>query len=427
MKLPIPADWDGESWCRWSVCWPESEGWEGILRGFLTLPQRGWTWDERTGSILAVQEIGREITAANLPLNGVFMACNDTELTTAFNDIALALRYLADRQYAKPCCGGDSTSISVTAGYAGTVTQPVGGNVIPIYGDSPPRELLPDTTFPEGFESAEEWSLHKCSVANMIFDGVLYTCAFLASLTITNITGLAVLIGAGIAGILVFPPAGIAIMVGAVLAIGGFLGMFLSIRLELIERRDEFICIMYEAESVAVAISLIADLLDVVILAVPVGGLVAAAIKTILLLLFNDNALNQLFDSTADYLYPDADCAGCFECDPVERVWVKSDHIDFVGTEVTLVGVRVTASNNVPAENGAYYTGFNDENVCPFYATNIVTTGTGGLGKYQNCDGDIIYPVSWDEIIGIPILAISYDGSETPATIAADVEPAACP
>ena len=402
MKLPIPQDWDGESWCRWSVCWPESESWEGLLRGFLSLPQRGWTWDQRTGSILAVQETGREITDLNLPLNGVFMACNDTELTTAFNDIALALRYLADRQFAKPCCGAE-VSLSVTAGYAGQVTQPIGGNVIPIYGDSPPAVLPPEATFPEGFADVEEWNLHKCSVANMIFDGVMYTLGFLAGLDGVSITTLALLIGAGIAGILVVPPAGIAIMVGAVAALFGFMAMFLDIRNLMLEQRDDFICWMYEAESVSVLISIIADALDFIILAVGASGPIAAALKTVLLLLFNADTLNKLFDSTADYLYPGADCSGCAGCgECVDRL--DADY-------------NVIATLNVP---NAWFT-VSSHSEGPFHSVYLQVNSGSVEARFQNLVGWTLTGVSNNFEIGQDSVGSIHEGDDFAAFAAAAV------
>lgn len=310
----IPSDWTGE-YCRYAVCWPNSEQWLAVLRGVLTLPGRGRFWDEHTGSILEAQSVIRETFDNNLHLAEVLMSCNDVELIAAFSDIATAIRYAADRDFAKPTCCDDGSTVGGNGGLAGSATQPVGGTVVPIYGIQPPATLPPGAFFPPGFESATEWDQHKCSIANLIFDGVMYTLNFLSSLTITNVSALAGLIGAGIAGILVFPPVAIAIMAGAVLALLGFLGMFLEIRNEMITKRDEFICAMYEAESVEGAISVLADLMDVVIALVTTVTPLAAAIKTVLLLLFNGDALNQLFDVTADYAYPGAECSACVECE----------------------------------------------------------------------------------------------------------------
>lgn len=307
MKFPIPTDWDGESWCRWAVCWPDSEEWEGLLRGFLTLPQRGRTWDETTGSILDTQEIGREITALNLPLNGVIMSCNDVEMIAAFNSIASAIRYAADRDFAKGCCDGGI----VGSGIVGVVIQPVGGNEVPIYGTQPPAELPEGETFPEGFGSVEEWDTHKCSVANVIMDGVLSTLQGLATLNLLNVNVLGVLVLAAVSGFLVFPPAAIPVMVGALIALAASQALLISARAYLVDNREEWVCILYGAGSVSQVISLLADAIDTLLAFIGTTGPIGAAIKLVLMLLFNGDALNQLFDKNADYQYPDADCGGC--------------------------------------------------------------------------------------------------------------------
>jgi hypothetical protein len=314
MKFPIPSDWDGESWCRWAVCWPESEQWEGLLRGLLTLPQRGRTWDEKTGVITDIQEVGREISAFNLPLNGVIMACNDTEMIAAFNAIASAIRYAADKDFSKACCEGGFGQ----SGIVGVVIQPVGGNEIPIYGTQPTAELPDGATFPQGFEDVGEWNTHKCSVANVIFDGVISTLQGLATLNLLNVNVLGVLALAAISGFLAFPPAAIPVMVGALIALVASQALLIAAKNYLIENRDEWVCMLYEAESVNQLIGILADAMDTLLAFIGTSGPVGAAIKLVLMLLFNGDALNQLFDSNADYQYPDADCSGC------EPGWVFS-------------------------------------------------------------------------------------------------------
>lgn len=61
MKIPIPTDWDNETWELKLVCWPKSNQWQGIFNGILSIPVRGRFWDERTGTITDAQNIGREI------------------------------------------------------------------------------------------------------------------------------------------------------------------------------------------------------------------------------------------------------------------------------------------------------------------------------------------------------------------------------
>lgn len=77
MRNPIPQDWDGESWKRYCVCWPDSELWTGLLLGFLSYCTRGRSWHENTGSIKDAQAIGWQIWENNYPLEEVFMSCTE--------------------------------------------------------------------------------------------------------------------------------------------------------------------------------------------------------------------------------------------------------------------------------------------------------------------------------------------------------------
>lgn len=61
MKVPIPNDWDGESWQCIRVQFPDSIMWTAILTGLLSYLTRGRFWDEKTGSIIDTQAIGWEI------------------------------------------------------------------------------------------------------------------------------------------------------------------------------------------------------------------------------------------------------------------------------------------------------------------------------------------------------------------------------
>ena len=64
-RYPIPTDWDGNDWACVIIEWPNSPQFLGILRGLITTPLRGWFWDEKTGSIIDAQIIGREIEERN--------------------------------------------------------------------------------------------------------------------------------------------------------------------------------------------------------------------------------------------------------------------------------------------------------------------------------------------------------------------------
>lgn len=56
MKMPIPNDWDGVSFCDYVVRWPNSTLWRIILRGVCSNPSIAAFWDERTGDVPEVIE-----------------------------------------------------------------------------------------------------------------------------------------------------------------------------------------------------------------------------------------------------------------------------------------------------------------------------------------------------------------------------------
>jgi hypothetical protein len=64
-RLPIPSDWDGETWRDICVHWPDSDLWLAAFQGFLSQAARGRFWDERTGRIVDAQAVGKTIFEAN--------------------------------------------------------------------------------------------------------------------------------------------------------------------------------------------------------------------------------------------------------------------------------------------------------------------------------------------------------------------------
>src|SRR3546814_20449016 len=65
--------------------------------------------------------------------------------------------------------------------------------------------------------------------------------------------------------------------------------------------------------------------MDTLIAFIGTSGPIGAAVKLVLMLLFNGDALNQLFDSNADYQYPDADCSGCDDCPQIREYTSTSE------------------------------------------------------------------------------------------------------
>lgn len=90
MKIPIPEDWNGTSWSRFSICWPDSPAWIALLLGFITTPKRGRFWDERSGIVTQAQQIGKQIFDFNYPLDGVIVSCADADLLIKSNLLLVA-------------------------------------------------------------------------------------------------------------------------------------------------------------------------------------------------------------------------------------------------------------------------------------------------------------------------------------------------
>ncbi|MCK6627828.1 MAG: hypothetical protein L6R45_21960 [Anaerolineae bacterium] len=94
MKHAIPTDWDGQTFCRFAICWPDSPLWRALLRGLVTEPARGFFWDEKTGYIKGVLADFRQTMDYNLQLECVIMSCGDaSEVVAAINGIASKLTY----------------------------------------------------------------------------------------------------------------------------------------------------------------------------------------------------------------------------------------------------------------------------------------------------------------------------------------------
>ena len=155
MKMPIPDDWDGVSFCRYAICWPDSPLWKIVLRGLVTEPTRGYFWDERTGSIIGVLAQIRQTMDYNIRLEEVIMACGDQgikDVATALNKIALVMQQQVIVNAA--CCSAGG------GGSGGTgQTQPP----ITLVEEGPTTGPPPD-----GFESWEQFWANKCAVATDI-------------------------------------------------------------------------------------------------------------------------------------------------------------------------------------------------------------------------------------------------------------------
>ena len=329
MKFPIPNDWDGESWCRWAVCWPDSELWRGFLRGLLTLPQRGRTWDERSGSIFGVQAIGREITEANLPLVGVIMACNDEELATAFQNIAIALGDISVSLTT-------NARLTASAGCCENQGSAGAGESDPPPMETPGSEGSPAIDPPpDGFSSWEEFFTQKCAIAT---DIVKQLERDLGSMSIINfgsisLTGLASLITLVIATPIPFDD---------IIAIAGLLAavaaeIILTTALDIVNTNEtELICELYNGttseSSRSMFLSKFGDLVNDGV-SDPVE---AFAIKALMAYMIGASVTNRLYFKDLTRIWEGGDCSSC-----VPEWWscVFGDVLEWTDLTVTVQSV----------------------------------------------------------------------------------------
>lgn len=209
------------------------------------------------------------------------------------------------------CCQDDMVD-NQHGGYAGYFTQPGTGETWPIFGTEPPLGVTPET-FPEGYESLEEYKLDKCQVANLVVDGAIASLRGLGALGVFNYIAVAGLVVLAITGAIIFPPAFIPIACAAIGVLAVEVTLLTLAANAIQSNREEWVCALYESESVESALSVIADLIDGLIASLDLTGPKGMAVKQIILLLVNGDTLNQLFKKVAHLSYPDADCSACVD------------------------------------------------------------------------------------------------------------------
>lgn len=113
MQLPIPDDWDGETYDCFQIQWPRSAKWLAVLAGLISSPSRGRFWDSRTGSIIAVQEMGRFIDSLNMP----FVDC-DGGSSSITPDIETVHQFASQEEsdYFMSLCGYNPKAFKIEGG-----------------------------------------------------------------------------------------------------------------------------------------------------------------------------------------------------------------------------------------------------------------------------------------------------------------------
>lgn len=300
MRLPIPDDWEGE-YCRYAVCWPNSPQWLGILRGLLTQAARGWSWDEKSGDLLDVLKVMRDVLDKNLELDEVLMTCNDANLRS----IAQAIRQLADAQ----CCDGAATDDQPRA------FIPDGeGGTIPWIG--PPLIELPEgQDYPDGYGSVAEWEVGRCNVAYAIVDGLIRVLQIFAGTQPFDFASITALITITTLGIITVPIIAIPALVSALGLMLTSRNVFNDAATYIQNNRTELACILYSTNPIGSIINAVSDFLDQMIVAILASG-VARAIKAVIILLLNPTVINKLYQFAGISGGAGDDCSACTsECE----------------------------------------------------------------------------------------------------------------
>jgi hypothetical protein len=301
---------------------------------------------------------------------------------------------------------------------------------------------------PEGFATWEEYFVYKCQAANFIW--ALSRKHMVALRTFDGLALTASMVGpviAGLAGALpaVFTPAGFAVFVASVVAIGVTAGWAWFYMDEMIswwdDNRQEIVCSLYNAGQSPQAVEALGNALEDAIQAIvawgslePIAGEIAELLSGAFGQLAGNGIVAPLFTQVAGIL-PVADPIDCSACqsggcldgpqfDPgcgpasdepcgsgslqpgVGRVWESFPH---PSDSTHRIDARLDANRLVSITNATDFTpGFGDQSV-RVYECNI-----GGVQKIASGTvyGDIPYPICGGVFVFV---------SATPFTITADI------
>ena len=241
-------------------------------------------------------------------------------------DLSVVLADLADAIRNQPS-GGAGCAPGGPAAILNCVTSMTPEELIPQDEVDAPQYGVP----PAGFDTWEEYTIHKCKAAYAIVDAVaglfgVLSLAPIAAITYQAISALLTGYLGGIAlGAVAFSPAAIvAIAAGAValgLLAGGAYIYLNDVKAYILDHKDELACSLYASGSSAVAQAAIASAVEdaiqsvawVAIFGPVIGTKIATILGGIASQTVSNNLVNPLFRVAEDFVYPDVDCSTCGE------------------------------------------------------------------------------------------------------------------
>lgn len=374
MKMPIPS-LDNLEFCNFAICWPDTQEWRAILIGLITTPGRGRFWDEKTGQITSVQEVGQQILEHNLPLEKSLMACTD-DVAAALENIANALEHQASVSAA--CCAGGASGGAGSGGGGGEETPP-STTTEPDLSDPPPA----------GFDTWEDYFAYKCAVATQIwqdtFDdvGKISTFNLVVMATLGAVIGFAPLLAASFATPIPFDD--IAAIATLVLTAYGLVATSIEqLEASLATAREDMICAIMGARSVGAAQVAWHSAWADGIQATASSSAIAAILEGIADKFDSNDSFNRIFDKDEERIYPSADCSYCnFGC----------EFEVFFGTGTPVLGSNFTMLSELDT-NGWWYIHFEwncGDGVCRnlnYETISVADAGTLGGGQVASCLSD---------------------------------------
>lgn len=314
--LPIPDDWSGTEWCRFSICWPKSPQWRQILAGFITTPSLGRAWDGATGTITDAQQIGREIVENNLPWRYTIMAtCDDGTL------LADAMRYLADRLYSKPCCPSGGTGVT-PGNYGGPGTVGTGGTDEPATPDIDPQDPTP----PDGYETWDAYFTDLCDKATWLVNTMDDDLGRLTTAQLVGVTALT------LAPILVtlfltpIPGARIFAIASLLIAIASYgLSTLTTLKSTFAGAKDDLICALYTANGPASGRAAFLGVIRDALEAATVDPVQVEYGVTLTDFILSDDGLNIVYTLQPGRTFAAGDCSGCEAVGPMRFYYANSD------------------------------------------------------------------------------------------------------
>lgn len=225
-RMPIPQDWNGQDWTCFAVEWPDSPMFRAILLGQVSELTRGRYWDERSGSVLAAQDIGTQIYLRNQEQDECLLACTDEALA--------ALNLIAANIAAIECSGGTGGGPPGSGGAGFTEAPPI---------DTGIDHWNETTDPPEGFDTWADYEAYKCAVAQRIFDNAIIDLNWMGTWTSLG-AGIASMSAGYISRIPGAHIAALGVLLGS-LTLSAFSQIVTDVKNALQAKEEELVCALF--------------------------------------------------------------------------------------------------------------------------------------------------------------------------------------